>query len=210
MNGIIYPDVEEYLYGLVPPRDPILTRLEQHAQERDIPIVGPYAGRLLYWLVRLTRAKRILEIGTAIGYSAIWLARACAPVRGRVVTLELNEKTAQEARRNIAEAGMGHRVTVLVGDGADLLPTLRGRFDFLFLDAEKHQYKRLLTLALPKLKRGALIVTDNVLWSGRVAQPNPDETTQAICEFNEYIAHHPALETVIVPVRDGMALSRKR
>lgn len=210
MNGIISPDVEQYLYELVPPRDPILTRLEQQAQERDIPIIGPYAGRFLYWLVRFSRAKRILEIGTAIGYSAIWLARACAPSRGRVVTIELNEKTAQEARRNIAEAGLGHRVTVLVGDGADLLPTLRGRFDFLFLDAEKHQYRRLLDLALPKLKRGALIVTDNVLWSGRVAQPNPDATTQAICEFNEYITKHPALETVLVPVRDGMALSRKR
>jgi caffeoyl-CoA O-methyltransferase len=208
MNGITYPDIEKYLYELLPPRDPLLVRLEQEAQERDIPIVGPLVGRLLALLVRLTRAKKVLEIGTAIGYSTIWLARACAP--GRVVTIEYNEQTAQEARRNISEAGLGRRVRVLVGDGMDLVPTLRTKFDFLFLDAEKHQYRALLDLALPKLTRGALIVTDNVLWSGRVAQSDPDETTQAIREFNEYVRNHPALETVIVPVRDGLALSRKR
>jgi len=207
MNGITYPDIEKYLYELLPPRDPLLVRLEQEAQERDIPIVGPLVGRLLALLVRLTRAKKVLEIGTAIGYSTIWLARACP---GRVVTIEYNEQTAQEARRNISEAGLGRRVRVLVGDGMDLVPTLRTKFDFLFLDAEKHQYRALLDLALPKLTRGALIVTDNVLWSGRVAQSDPDETTQAIREFNEYVRNHPALETVIVPVRDGLALSRKR
>jgi predicted O-methyltransferase YrrM len=207
MNGITYPDIEKYLYELLPPRDPLLVRLEQEAQERDIPIVGPLVGRLLALLVRLTRAKKVLEIGTAIGYSTIWLARACP---SRVVTIEYNEQTAQEARRNISEAGLGRRVRVLVGDGMDLVPTLRTKFDFLFLDAEKHQYRALLDLALPKLTRGALIVTDNVLWSGRVAQSDPDETTQAIREFNEYVRNHPALETVIVPVRDGLALSRKR
>jgi caffeoyl-CoA O-methyltransferase len=207
MNGITYPDIEKYLYELLPPRDPLLVRLEQEAQERDIPIIGPLVGRLLALLVRLTRAKKVLEIGTAIGYSTIWLARACP---GRVVTIEYNEQTAQEARRNISEAGLGRRVRVLVGDGMDLVPTLRTKFDFLFLDAEKHQYRALLDLALPKLTRGALIVTDNVLWSGRVAQSDPDETTQAIREFNEYVRNHPALETVIVPVRDGLALSRKR
>jgi caffeoyl-CoA O-methyltransferase len=144
MNGITYPDIEKYLYELLPPRDPLLVRLEQEAQERDIPIVGPLVGRLLALLVRLTRAKKVLEIGTAIGYSTIWLARACP---GRVVTIEYNEQTAQEARRNISEAGLGRRVRVLVGDGMDLVPTLRTKFDFLFLDAEKHQYRALLDLA---------------------------------------------------------------
>lgn len=208
MNGITHPEIEEYLSELLPPRDPLLLRLEHEARERDIPIIGPYAGRFLFLLVRLTRAKRIVEIGTAIGYSTIWLARACPG--GRVVTIEYDAQRAHQARRNIAEAGLSRRVRVLVGDGIDLLPTLRGKFDFLFLDAEKHQYKTLLDLALPKLKKGALIVTDNVLWSGRVAQPNPDETTQAIREFNRYIHTHAALETVIVPLRDGIALSRKR
>jgi len=207
MNGITHPDVEKYLYELLPPRDPLLERLEAEARERDIPIVGPLVGGLLALLVRLTRAKKVLEIGTAIGYSTIWLARACP---GRVVTIEYNKAIAQEAQRNISEAGLSRRVRVLVGDGMDLVPTLRTKFDFLFLDAEKHQYRALLDLALPKMKRGALIVTDNVLWSGRVAQSDPDETTQAIREFNEYVHKHPALETVIVPVRDGLALSRKR
>ncbi|MCL6641844.1 MAG: O-methyltransferase [Candidatus Bipolaricaulota bacterium] len=209
MNDITHPDIEQYLYELLPPRDPLLVRLEQEAHERDIPIVGPLVGGLLALLVRLTRTKKVLEIGTAIGYSTIWLARGCAPT-GRVVTIEYNKKIAQEARKNISEAGLGRRVRVLLGDGMDIVPTLRTKFDFLFLDAEKHQYRALLDLALPKLKRGALIVTDNVLWSGRVAQSDLDETTQAIREFNKYIHKHPALETVIVPVRDGLALSRKR
>lgn len=207
MNGITNLAVEQYLYELLPPRDPILVRLEQEAQARNIPIVGPHAGRFLYLLARLARAKRILEIGTAIGYSTIWLARACHS--GRIITIEYNEQKAKEARRNIAEAGLSRRVTVLVGDGMDVIPTLRGRFDFLFLDAEKHQYRALLEVALPKLKRGALIVTDNVLWSGRVVGNDSDATTQAIREFNEYLKKHPFLETVIVPLRDGMALSRR-
>lgn len=210
MNGITHADVEKYLYDLLPARDPLLLRLEQEAQEKNIPIVGPYAGRFLYLLARLARAKRILEIGTAIGYSTIWLARACAKRRGKVVTIEFNEDIAKEARRNIAEAGLSRRVKVLVGDGMDVLPRLRGQFDLLFLDAEKHQYKALINLALPKLKKGALIATDNVLWSGRVARNDSDATTQAIRELNEYLKTHPALETVIVPLRDGIALSRKR
>jgi caffeoyl-CoA O-methyltransferase len=209
MNGITHEDIEKYLYDLLPARDALLRRLEEEAHERDVPIVGPYAGRFLYLLARLTRAKRILEIGTAIGYSTIWLARACHKYHGKVITIEFNEDTAKEARRNIAEAGLSRRVQVLVGDGIDLLPQLRGQFDFLFLDAEKHQYKTLVDLALPKLKKGALIATDNVLWSGRVARNDSDATTQAIRAFNEYLKNHPALETVVVPLRDGIALSQK-
>jgi predicted O-methyltransferase YrrM len=209
MDEITRDYIEKYLYEMLPPRDALLVRLESEAEQRNIPIVGPYAGSFLAMLVCAVRAKRILEVGAAIGYSTIWLARACAPWRGRVTTLEVRAETAAEARHHISEAGLARRVEVLVGDGMDLVPQLKGRFDFVFLDAEKHQYRALTELLLPKLRRGGLLAVDNVLWAGLVAKNENDPTTQAIRAFNEYLKHHPELETVIVPLRDGIAISRK-
>ena len=209
MDEITREYVESYLYTLLPARDALLTRLEAEAEQRDVPIVGPHAASLLALTARAIRARRILEIGTAIGYSAIWLARACGR-RGRVITIEVNQETAEEARKNIAEAKLSKQVQVIVGDGMEVVPKLKGRFDFVFNDADKHQYQDLIQLILPKLKRGGIIATDNVLWDGRVARNETDSTTEAIRNFNKFLKNHPALETVIVPLRDGIALSRKR
>ncbi|MBI3460531.1 O-methyltransferase [Candidatus Acetothermia bacterium] len=209
MDEITREHVEKYLHNLLLPRDALLTRLEAEAEQRNIPIVGPHAASFLALTARSIRARRILEIGTAIGYSTIWLARACGR-GGRVITIEVNEETAEEARKNIADAKLSKQVTVIVGDGMEVIPTLTGRFDFVFNDADKHQYRDLVELILPKLKRGGIIATDNVLWAGRVASIENDPTTQAIRNFNEFLKDHPALETVTVPLRDGIALSRKR
>lgn len=210
MSEITPAYIEQYLFSLQPERDALLRRLEAEAERRNIPIIGPYAGRFLYLLAKLSRAKSILEIGTAIGYSAIWLAKAVKERDGKVTTLEVNETMAEEARRNMAEARLSKRIEIIVGDGVEVVPKLKGKFDFLFLDSEKHQYRQLVELALPKLKKGALIATDNVLWSGTVARNDPDETAQQIRAFNEWLKNHPKLETVFVPVRDGIALSLKR
>lgn len=209
MSEITPEYIEQYLFSLQPERDALLRRLEAEAKRRNIPIIGPYAGRFLYLLAKLSRAKNILEVGTAIGYSAIWLARAAQERDGKITTIELDEAMAEEARKNIAEARLSKRVKIIVGDGADVVPKLKGKFDFMFLDSEKHQYRQIVKLALPKLKKGALIATDNVLWSGTVARNDPDETAQQIRAFNEWLKNHPQLETVFVPVRDGIALSRK-
>ncbi len=208
MSEITPEYIEQYLFSLQPERDALLRRLEAEAERRNIPIIGPYAGRFLYLLARLSRAKSILEVGTAIGYSAIWLARAAPD--GKVTTIELDETMAEEARKNIAEARLSKRTKIITGDGVEVVPKLKGKFDFMFLDSEKHQYRQIVELALPKLKKGALIATDNVLWSGTVARNDPDETAQQIRAFNEWLKNHPQLETVFVPVRDGIALSLKR
>ena len=209
MDEITREYVQKYLHDLLLPRDALLTRLEAEAEQRKIPIVGPHAASFLALMARSMRARRILEIGTAIGYSAIWLARACGP-GSRVITIEVNEQTAEEARKNIDEAGLSKRIKVIVGDGMEVVPKLKGKFDFVFNDADKHQYRDLVELIMPKLKRGGIIATDNVLWDGRVARNETDSTTETIRNFNEFLKNYPALETVIVPLRDGIALSRKR
>lgn len=210
MSEITAEYIERYLFSLQPEPDVLMRRLEAEAERRNIPIIGPYAGRFLYLLARLSRAKSILEIGTAIGYSAIWLAKAAKERDGKVTTIEVDEAMAEEARKNIAEARLSKRIKIIVGDGVEVVPRLKGKFDLMFLDSEKHQYRRLVELALPKLKKGALIATDNVLWRGTVARDDPDERAQQIRAFNEWLKGHPQLETVFVPVQDGIALSIKR
>ncbi len=210
MNGITAEPVERYLKELQPERDVLLARLEHEAQARDIPIIGPVAGRLLYVIAKLRRAKHILEFGTAIGYSALWFARATEPWGGRITTIEIKPEMAAEARRHFEEAGVANRVEILVGDGLSVAKSLEGSYDLCFLDADKQQYKPIIERIWPRITPGGVILADNVLWSGRVAEEDPDETTQAIREFNRYVMSHPELETVIVPLRDGISLSIKK
>jgi caffeoyl-CoA O-methyltransferase len=210
VNGITHEAIEDYLKRLVPQRDALLQRMEQEAQERDIPIIGPYAGRFLYALAKLARARSILEFGTAIGYSAIWFGQATAGWNGRVTTVEIDPQIAQEARSNIKEAGLSERIDVRLGDAVETVKMLAGPYDLVFIDGDKHQYVQLVELSLPKVASGGLILADNVLWSGRIVEKKPDDTTRAIIEFNQFISTHPQLETVIVPMRDGISVSIKK
>jgi predicted O-methyltransferase YrrM len=210
VSGIIYEHVERYLSDLQPQRDPLLERLEREAEERGIPIIGPLAGRLLYAIAKLHRAKRILEAGTAIGYSTIWLARATAEWGGRITTIEGDPARAEEARRNLKEAEVAERAEVVVGEALEVLDGLEGPFDLCFLDIDKASYLPFTKQVLPKLEPGGVLLADNVLWHGDVARADAqDETTQAIREFNLWVMTHPQLETVIIPLRDGLSLSIK-
>jgi predicted O-methyltransferase YrrM len=210
MSGITVERVEGYLEGLLPKRDALLARLEAYADEHDVPIIGPHGGRFLYTIAKLTKPQRILEVGTAIGYSAIWLGRATAQQGTRITTIEINPETAKIARANLKEAGLLEGIEILIGDGLEMCRRLTGPYDLLFIDAAKEQYRAILETMLPKLTPGAVIMADNVLWQGAVAETNPDETTRAIQDFNKYICAHPKLETVIVPLRDGISLSLVR
>ncbi len=213
MNGITAEHVERYLKETQPERDPLLQRLEREAAERDIPIIGPVAGRFLFAIAKLGRARRVLEAGAAIGYSTLWFARATEPWGGSIVTLEADPEMAELARRNLEEAGVLDRVEVRVGDALASLDELHGPFDLVFIDHEKEQYRPFLERVLPKLEPGSVILADNVLRRGRVAQapqPEDDGMVQAMREFNAFVMSHPQLETVIVPLRDGISLSIKR
>ncbi len=206
---IVHADVERYLYGLLPERDAVLAEMEEYARERKVPIVGPAVGRLLHLLVKLTGARRIFEMGSAIGYSTIWLARA-AGEGAEVYYSDGSQANARRARRYLERAGVAGRVRIEVGDSLELLRATPGEFDLIFNDVDKHQYPDVFPLALPRVRRGGLLVADNTLWFGRVVrQSSPDADTRGIREFNRLIYSTAELHTVILPLRDGVSVSLK-
>jgi caffeoyl-CoA O-methyltransferase len=160
------PDMENYFRNFVPRRDPLLLELERQAQAERIPIVGPVVGELLFILARVTAAANLLELGTATGYSAIYLARGCEPVGGRVLSLEWDAAMAARARGNLAEAGVSQRVEVRPGDALQLMAAMEGPFDFIFLDLDKEAYLPALPHCRRLLELGGLLVTDNVGFTG--------------------------------------------
>jgi caffeoyl-CoA O-methyltransferase len=210
MGGITVPAVEDYLYSLLPPRDKVLTEIEGEAAKRKIPIVGPAVGRILYQLALMNGAKTVFEMGSAIGYSTIWWARAVGE-NGRVIYTDGDRKKAEEARRYFDRAGVSQRITLKTGDALELLSEDKQQFDIIFNDVDKEDYPRVFKLALPRLRKGGLFVTDNVLWSGKVTQKDPAEaSTKAILEFNRLLYGSQDLFTTILPIRDGVAVALKK
>ena len=209
MANILENPVERYLNQLLPARDAVLSEMEARARREDIKIVGPAVGRLLALLVEITGARHIFEMGSAIGYSTIWLARAAGP-RARIHYTDGDPARARDARDYFRRAGVASRIDVQLGDAVQLLRRAKGPFDIIFCDVDKHQYPAALRAALPRLKRGGLLITDNVLWSGRVARRATRASTRAIQRFNRLVYSSRQLFPVIVPLRDGVAVCRKR
>ena len=214
--GQIVPDpVEQYLASLNRSADSVLQAIARAGEERNLPLVDAEVGALLRTLAMAAGATRILEIGTAIGYSGIWLAGAL-PDGGSLLTMEMNADRAREARNNFERAGLADRVNVIVGDAQRMLAKVGGPFDVIFQDGDKQLYSPLLDRLVTLLRPGGLLITDNVLWDGEVvpgfvARPQRDPgDTRAIAEYNERLAAHPQLITSIVPMRDGVAISVKR
>ena len=209
MHGITSEPVEDCLYSLLPPRDEVLSEMEAQAAKRNIPIVGPAVGRILHQLALISGAKNIFEMGSAIGYSTIWWARAIAD-GGRVIYTDGNRKNADEARGYFERAGVANRITLKVGDAIEILSEQTQQFDIIFCDLDKEDYPRALRMALPRLRKGGLLVADNVLWSGKVAEKSPSEaSTKSIIEFNRLLYSSKELFTTILPIRDGLAVSVK-
>src|SRR3954471_14981038 len=208
--GEIVPDaIEGYLAGLNRAGDPVLDEIAAGNATRGLPLVDAEVGALLRVLATSIQASRILEIGTAIGYSGIWLARALPP-GGMLVTMEFDEARAREARANVERAGLSDRVSIVVGDAQLKIAKVSGPFDLIFQDGDKKLYTPLLDRLVALLRPGGLLVTDNVLWDGEVApgftsSPHkPEVDTRAIIEYNERVAAQPDLLTSIVPLRDGV------
>ena len=214
--GQIVPDaVEQYLAALNGQSDPILLDIARTGERDGLPLVDAEVGVLLRVLVLATRATRVLEIGTAIGYSGVWMAGAL-PEDGMLITMEFDEARARQARNNFTRAGLDSRVNVIVGDAQRMLHKVAGPFDLIFQDGDKKLYGPMLETLIGLLRPGGLLVTDNVLWSGDVVpgfttqrHPNPADAA-AIVKYNEQIHNHPSLLTSLVPLRDGVAISVKR
>lgn len=202
--------VEQYVYSLLPARDEVLTQIERESIKRDIPIVGPAVGRFLYQLAVVIGAKTVFELGSAVGYSTIWWARAVGD-GGRVIYTDGDRKKADEARGYFERSGVANRITIKVGDALELLSEQKQEYDIVFCDIDKDDYPRAFKLAVPRIRKGGLLVADNVLWSGRVAQQNPSESsTKAIQEFNRLLYASSELFPVILPIRDGVAVAVKK
>jgi caffeoyl-CoA O-methyltransferase len=208
MNEITNRDVERYMHDLISPRDAVLRKMESEAAKRSIPIIGPAVGRVLHLLALTAGAKRVFEMGSAIGYSTLWLARAVGE-RGEVFYTDGNPKNAKEAERYFKRAGVLKRIHVMVGNALDLIQQVEGDFDIIFNDVDKHWYPEVFNLAVPRIRKGGLFITDNVLWNGRVTRPKPDESTRKIQEFNRLIYSSKKLFSTILPIRDGVAVCWK-
>jgi predicted O-methyltransferase YrrM len=214
--GLIVPDaIERYLADLNSAGDAVLDEIARGNETRGLPLVDAEVGALLRVLATAAAATRMLEIGTAIGYSGIWLAGALPP-GGMLLTMELSEERASEARANFARAGLTDRVSVIVGDAQLKIAKVAGPFDLIFQDGAKSLYEPLLDRLVALLRPGGLLVTDNVLWNGEVvpgfsqAPSQPPEDTRAIAAYNKRLAAHPDLITAVVPLRDGVSISVKK
>ena len=206
---IVEPRVEEYAEAHSSPAGELLERLATETHEKtEIPqmMVGPTVGRLLGMLVRTIRARRVLELGTFSGYSSISMALAL-PDGGRVVTTDVNEETTAIARRYAEEAGVADRIDFRIAPGLETIAGLEGPFDLVFIDADKENYVNYYEATLPLLADAGLMIVDNTLWSGAVADPgNESDTTRAIRALNDRILEDPRVDNVLLTVRDGMNL----
>lgn len=215
MPNITYEPVENYLYTMLPPRHPVLQEMERQAKERDIPIVGPAVGRLFYQYAKLVNAKTVFEMGSAIGYSTIWWAMAVG-AGGKVHYTDGSRKNADEARQYFQQAGVADRIEIHTGDALELLSERKEQFDILFSDVDKHDYPRVFNMAAACVRKGGLFLTDNTLWSGRVAsaagnpdmpKPSTDRNTDGVIELNRLLYSSPDWYTTIVPLRDGVSVA---
>jgi caffeoyl-CoA O-methyltransferase len=203
-------ELQAYLDGLVPKRDPVLARLEEEAHRENIPIVDPHEGALLYLLVKIARGKRLLELGTATGYSGIWLLRGSEG--GTLTTFELDHKRAERARANFSDAGLGKQSLVREEDAVSGLAKLQERFDVCFIDLlnsfpSEDVTRQVFDLCLQRLGAGALLMADNALRQGEVIQPK-NQQARNVAHYNELVARHPRLESVVIPIRDGLSVAR--
>jgi caffeoyl-CoA O-methyltransferase len=210
---IVEPRVEDYAEAHTSPAGDLFERLAAETREKtEVPqmMVGPVEGRLLGVLVRSLGARRILELGTFTGYSSISMALAL-PDGGRVITTDVNDETTAIARRYAEEAGVADRIDFRVAPGLETIGGLEGPFDLVFIDADKENYVNYYEATLPLLADSGLMVVDNTLWSGEVADPDKDSaTTRAIRALNDRVLEDPRVENVLLTVRDGMNLVWRR
>jgi caffeoyl-CoA O-methyltransferase len=212
MAFIVEPQIEEYAEGHTSPDGELFERLAEETRAKTSApqmMVGRIEGGFLAMLVQLRGARRILELGTFTGYSSISMASALPP-GGSIITCDVDPEATGIARRYMDESGYGDRIEIRLGPALETIGSLEGPFDLVFIDADKPNYKAYYEAVLPLLAENGLVIADNVLWSGRVVEDDGDESTLAIKDFNEHVRNDARVISVMLTVRDGMTLIRKR
>jgi len=212
MSNVLYPSQKKYLESFIPAKDKLITDLENFAKENRVPILDKLSAEFLEQMVLMTNPKNVLEIGTAIAYSSIRIARLLGE-KGKLITLEKSKPNLKLATANIKQAGLQDKIEICFGDALDIMPRLKQKFDFVFLDADKQDYMKLFDLSIPLIKKNGVIFIDNLMWYGYAAKKTVPKkfrnSTRHIREFNEYFMKHPSLKTSLQPIGDGIGIGIK-
>jgi predicted O-methyltransferase YrrM len=212
IDAIIQREQAEYLDQLIPQNDPLLREMEQYGGAHNVPSADREVALFVEITARAINARHCLEIGMAIGYTTIHLARAVGE-DGEVVTIDPSDEMIDAAEGYLTRAGLRNRVRIERGKALDILPQMKEPFDLVFIDAVKEEYSDYLKLCLPRLRRGGVVIVDNLLWGGQVAgeirSPDQESSTNALREFNKYFLNHPKLRGEVLPVGDGIGYAVK-
>lgn len=212
MDKILFPEQQNYLEKVRKPENQLIKELEDYAQKNKIPILDWKAAELLEYLITIQKPKRVLEIGTAIAYSSIRIARNL-PKKGILSTIELSKNNIALAKDNIKKAKLENRIDLIEGNAIDIIPGFKKKFDFIFLDADKEDYLKLFELSFDILKKDGILFVDNLLWHGHTAAakvpPSYQKSTEIIREFNKIFLSHQRLKSTILPIGDGIGLAIK-
>lgn len=204
----MFQKVHRYLHQVTPERPPVLKEMEQYAADNDFPIIGPLVGRFLCQMAQATRARRILELGSGFGYSAYWFSLALKS-KGHITMTDGDRSNKRRAFDYFKRAGLQSQFEFKVGDARKIIKRLDGPYDIILNDIDKTGYPETIDLVAPRLKKGGLFITDNVIWDGKVCDRKKDATTQAIVEFTEQLYQDSRFFTTIMPVRDGIAIAMR-
>ena len=208
MNDEVIKYAEDFTSG----ESDVLQELRAHCYahyEDSSMLSGFFQGRVLSMLSHMVRPKIVLEIGTYLGYSALCFAEGLAE-NGKVITLDIQPDTNRVAREFVAKTEFADRVEFHLGVAADIIPTLPEMFDLVFIDADKPNYSNYYNLVFDRVRSGGFIIADNVLWSGKVIEAEKDENTQALHEYNQKILADDRVDNVLLPIRDGLMVARKK
>ncbi|MDI6766373.1 MAG: O-methyltransferase [Bacteroidota bacterium] len=205
---IVNANIVDYLLNVTPERDDVLEDMEEYALARNFPIIGPLVGRLLFLLTKAIQAQRVLELGSGFGYSAYWFAKAVGK-DGQVFCTECDPDNIAHAKEYFHRTKITNKITCFTGDALKLIDEIDGQFDIIFNDIDKHQYPKAFRKVVPRLRKGGLLISDNVLWDGKVIQNKPDRDTAGILTYNRLIYSSKEFFTTIVPLRDGISISIK-
>jgi predicted O-methyltransferase YrrM len=204
----MFDKVHNYLHAITPERPPVLREMETYAEENGFPIIGPLVGRFLFQAALTTKARNILELGSGFGYSAFWFSMAVRS-KGHIIMTDGDQKNKRRAFNYFQRAGLQSQFDFKVGDALRAIKKLDGPFDIVLNDIDKYDYPKTIDLVAPRLKKGGLFITDNIIWNGKVCERRKDKTTEAIIEFTRMLYQDSRFFTTVMPIRDGIAIAVK-